>query len=127
VHSHVRFGSLADICGAKRHVRFTPKAKSRAVWRGGATAGAVRFTLNVAHHLILPLPIRRSVKSGSHAVDDRDHVLPEPHARDGDLARLLDPVSGNHVVSEVGGVVVVAISSSGRHRPAPRQLASGRD
>ena len=24
--THVRFGSEADMCGAKRHVRFTPKA-----------------------------------------------------------------------------------------------------
>ena len=25
-HSHVRFGSLADICSARRNVRFTPKS-----------------------------------------------------------------------------------------------------
>jgi hypothetical protein len=26
LHPHVRFGSLADICSAKRHVRFAPQS-----------------------------------------------------------------------------------------------------
>jgi hypothetical protein len=30
---HVRFGSLADICSAKRHVRFTPNSDIDCVFR----------------------------------------------------------------------------------------------
>jgi hypothetical protein len=51
--------------------------------------------------------VARSVKPGPFVVDDRNHLLPEHHARDGHLARFLEPVSGDHVVSEFDWVAIV--------------------
>jgi hypothetical protein len=44
--AYVRFGSLADICSAKRHVRFTPNSDRKS---GHQSQGHVRFTPESGH------------------------------------------------------------------------------
>ena len=41
---YVRFGSLADICGAKRHVRFTPES-------GHPVSGMISASVHLQMHL----------------------------------------------------------------------------
>jgi hypothetical protein len=46
ISADVRFGSLADICSAKRHVRFTPNSDTDCVFRH------VRFTPRKRHSVV---------------------------------------------------------------------------
>jgi len=49
---HVRFGSKADICGAKGHVRFTPPKRTRALRQTMSALGQKRTSTGLFDHLI---------------------------------------------------------------------------
>jgi hypothetical protein len=49
---HVRFGSKADICGAKGHVRFTPPKRTRALRQTMSALGQKRTLVGSLDHFV---------------------------------------------------------------------------